>query len=80
MATDAEQKNKIVGADTQCGYDASSAGLAIGFDGIADNGSVVGLSLSMTQTDVDGKGTGKSKNDIDSYKASIYVDKTTDDG
>ena len=80
FATDSEQKNKTVGSGTQFGYDASSAGLAIGFDGIADNGSVVGLSLSMTQTDVDGKGTGKSKNDIDSYTASIYVDNTTDVG
>ena len=80
FATDTEQKNTTVGSGTQFGYDASSAGLAIGFDGIADNGSVVGLSLSMTQTDVDGKGTGKSKNDIDSYTASIYVDNTTDVG
>ena len=80
FATDTEQKNTTVGAGTQFGYDASSAGLAIGFDGITDNGSVVGLSLSMTETDVDGKGTGQSKNDIDSYTASIYVDNTTDVG
>ena len=80
FATDSEQKNKTVGSGTQFGYDASSAGIAIGFDGIADNGSVVGLSISMTQTDVEGKGTGKSKNDIDSYTASIYVDNTTDAG
>ena len=80
FATDSEQKSKTVGSGTQAGYDASSAGIAIGFDGIADNGSVVGLSISMTQTDVDGKGTGKSVNDIDSYTASIYVDNTTDVG
>ena len=80
FATDTEQKNTTVGSGTQFGYDASSAGLAIGFDGISDNGSVVGLSLSMTQTDVDGKGSGKSNNDIDSYTASIYMDKTTDVG
>jgi uncharacterized protein with beta-barrel porin domain len=80
FATDTEQKNTTVGAGTQFGYDASSAGLAIGFDGITDNGSVVGLSLSMTETDVDGKGTGKSKNNIDSYTASIYMDNSTDVG
>jgi uncharacterized protein with beta-barrel porin domain len=80
FGTDAEQKNKTVGSGTQFGYDASSAGIALGFDGITDNGSVVGLSLSMSETDVDGKGTGKSKNDIDSYTASIYMDKSTDAG
>ena len=80
FATDSEQKNTTVGQGTQFGYDASSSGLAIGFDGIADNGSVVGLSISMAQTDVDGKGTGASKNDIDSYSASIYVDHTSDIG
>ena len=73
FGTEAEQKNKTVGSGTQFGYDASSAGLALGFDGITDNGSVVGLSLSMSNTDVDGKGTGNSKNDIDSYTASIYA-------
>jgi hypothetical protein len=80
FGTDAEQKNKTVGSGTQFGYDASSAGVALGFDGITDNGSVVGLSLSMSETDVDGKGTGNSKNDIDSYTASIYMDKSTDAG
>jgi hypothetical protein len=80
FGTNAEQKNKTVGSGTQFGYDASSAGVALGFDGITDNGSVVGLSLSMSETDVDGKGTGKSKNDIDSYTASIYMDKSTDAG
>ena len=80
FGTEAEQKNKTVGSGTQFGYDASSAGLALGFDGITDNGSVVGLSFSMSNTDVDGKGTGKSKNDIDSYTVSVYADKTTDAG
>ena len=80
FGTEAEQKNKTVGSGTQFGYDASSAGLALGFDGITDNGSVVGLSLSMSSTDVDGKGTGNSKNDIDSYTVSVYADKTTDAG
>jgi outer membrane autotransporter protein len=80
FGTEAEQKNKTVGSGTQFGYDASSSGLALGFDGITDNGSVVGLSFSMSNTDVDGKGTGNSKNDIDSYTVSVYADKTTDAG
>ena len=80
FGTEAEQKNTTVGSGTQFGYDASSSGLALGFDGITDNGSVVGLSFSMSSTDVDGKGTGKSKNDIDSYTVSVYADKTTDAG
>jgi outer membrane autotransporter protein len=80
FGTDVEQKNKTVGSGTQFGYDASSAGIALGFDGITDNGTVVGLSLSTSETDVDGKGTGNSKNDIDSYTTSIYMDKSTDAG
>jgi hypothetical protein len=80
FGTEAEQKNKTVGSGTQYGYDSQSSGVAIGFDGINDNGAVVGLSLSMSSTDVDGKGTGKAKNDIDSYTASIYMDKATDSG
>lgn len=80
FGTEAEQKNKKVGSGTQYGYDSNSSGIAIGFDGINDNGTVVGLSLSMSETDVDGKGTGKAKNDIDSYTASIYMDKATDSG
>jgi uncharacterized protein with beta-barrel porin domain len=80
FGSDVEQKNKTVGSGTQFGYDASTAGIALGFDGITDGGSVVGLSLSTSQSDVDGKGTGNSKNDIDSYTASIYMDKSTDAG
>ena len=80
FGSDVEQKNKTVGSGTQFGYDASTAGVAIGLDGITDGGSVVGFSLSTSQSDVDGKGTGNSKNDIDSYTASIYMDKSTDAG
>ena len=80
FGSDVEQKNKTVGSGTQFGYDASTAGIALGFDGITDGGTVVGLSLSTSQSDVDGKGTGNSKNDIDSYTASIYMDKSTDAG
>jgi len=80
FGSEAEQKNKTVGSGTQYGYDSQSTGVAIGFDGINDNGVVVGLSLSMSETDVDGKGTGKAKNDIDSYTASLYMDKATDNG
>ena len=72
-----EQDNKRVGSGTQFGYEADTAGLAIGADGLLSNGSVLGLSLSMSNTDVDGKGTGRAKNDIDSYTASLYMDKAT---
>jgi uncharacterized protein with beta-barrel porin domain len=80
FGSDVEQKNKTVGSGTQFGYDASTAGIVLGFDGITNGGTVVGLSLSTSQSDVDGKGTGNSKNDIDSYTASIYMDKSTDAG
>jgi hypothetical protein len=76
----AEQKDKTVGSGTQSGFDSDTQGLAIGFDGTTDNGMTVGVSLATANTDVDGKGTGKSKNSIDSYSASIYMDKATDAG
>ena len=41
---------------------------------------VVGLSMSMANTDLEGKGSGKATNDIDTYTASIYMDKTGDAG
>ena len=74
------QKNNTVGSGTEFGYNADTTGYALGFDGITENGSVIGLSLSSSNTDVTGKGTGKSKNDIESYTASIYADKVTDNG
>jgi len=75
-----EQDNKTVGSGVQAGYDSDSSGVAIGFDGITDSGTTVGLSLSMANTDVDGKGTGKAINDMETYTASIYMDKSTDMG
>ena len=80
FASDVNQQNNTVGSGTEFGYSAGTVGLAIGLDGITEGGSVIGLSLSHSQTDVEGKGSGKSTNDIDSYTASIYVDKVTDNG
>jgi uncharacterized protein with beta-barrel porin domain len=76
----AEQKDRTSGGGTLSGFDADSTGVAIGFDGISDAGTTVGLSLSMSSTDVDSKGLGKAKNDIDTYTASIYMDKATNSG
>jgi uncharacterized protein with beta-barrel porin domain len=76
----AEQGDRTVGSGTSFGFDADSSGVAIGFDGISDSGTTVGLSLSMANTDLDGKGTGKASTDIDTYTASIYMDKATDTG
>ncbi|MBD1138928.1 autotransporter outer membrane beta-barrel domain-containing protein, partial [Pelagibacterales bacterium SAG-MED46] len=75
-----QQDDKIVGSGHQSGYDADTAGVAFGVDGITDGGLVMGLSVSMANTDLEGKGTGNAKNDIDSYAASIYMDKTGDAG
>jgi uncharacterized protein with beta-barrel porin domain len=75
-----EQKDRTVGSGTLSGFDADSSGVAVGFDGISDNGTTVGLSLSMSSTDIDSKGVGKAKNDIDTFTASIYMDKATDSG
>ena len=76
----AEQESKTVGSGTQAGYDSETEGLAIGFDGVSDNGMTIGLSLATANTDVDGKGTGNSTNSIDSYSASLYMDMATDSG
>jgi uncharacterized protein with beta-barrel porin domain len=76
----AEQGSRTVGSGTAFGFDADSSGVAIGFDGISDSGTTVGLSLSMANTDLSGKGTGKASTDIDTYTASIYMDKATDAG
>jgi uncharacterized protein with beta-barrel porin domain len=80
FGSEAEQKDRSSGGGTLSGFDSDSAGVAIGFDGITDAGTTVGLSVSMSSTDVDSKGLGKAKNDIDTYTASVYMDKATDSG
>ena len=80
FGTQAEQKNTKKGAATVYGFDSETSGVALGFDGVTDNGSVVGLSISASSTDLDGKGKGNSKNNVDSYTASLYTDKVTDRG
>ena len=76
----AEQESTKVGSGTQDGFDTESEGVAIGFDGVTDNGMTIGVSLATANTDVDGKGTGKSTNSIDTYSASLYMDGATDSG
>ena len=76
----AEQKSKTVGSGTQAGFDSDSQGVAIGFDGVTDNGMTVGVSVATANTDLDGKGIGKSTNEIDTYSASLYMDTATDAG
>ena len=80
FGSEAEQKNTKTAGVTNFGFDSETSGLAIGFDGITDGGSTIGLSASYSTTDVDGKGTGKSTNSIDSYTVSAYGDKSTDVG
>ena len=80
FGSESEQKNTGTTASKIYGYDAETSGVAIGFDGITDSGSTIGLSASYSTTDLDGKGTGKSKNSIDSYTVSVYADKATEVG
>ena len=75
-----EQKSKKVGQGTQAGFDSDTQGLAIGLDGVTDDGMTIGVSVATANTDVDGKGTGKSTNSIDTYSASLYMDTATDNG
>ena len=80
FGSESEQKNESSLGVTTFGFDSETSGLAIGFDGMTDDGSTLGLSASYSTTDVDGKGTGKSKNSIDSYTVSVYADKATENG
>jgi len=75
-----EQDTRKKSGTTVHGFDAETTGLAFGFDGMTDSGSVLGLSLSYSESEVDGLGKGKAKNDIESYTASIYADKSTESG
>ena len=80
FGSDVTQENTTEGNGTQFGYTSETVGYALGFDSITDDGSVIGFSLSSSETDVTGKGRGNSTNDIESYTASIYADKVTDNG
>ena len=80
FGSEAEQKNTAKKGNTVYGFDSDTSGLAIGFDGLTEDGSTIGLSASYSTTDVDGKGKGKSKNSIDSYTVSVYADKATENG
>jgi uncharacterized protein with beta-barrel porin domain len=80
FGSEGEQKNTSSSGTTVFGFDTETSGLAIGFDGMTDDGSTIGLSASYSTTDVDGKGNGKSKNSIDSYTVSAYADKATESG
>ena len=80
FGSEAEQKNIQRKGSTVYGFDSDTSGLAIGFDGITEDGSTVGISASYSTSDVDGKGKGKSQNSIDSYTVSLYADKATEIG
>ena len=80
FGSEGEQKNTTSSGYFTNDFDTETSGLAIGFDGMTDDGSTIGLSASYSTTDVDGKGTGKSKNAIDSYTVSAYADKATENG
>jgi uncharacterized protein with beta-barrel porin domain len=80
FGSETDQDSTKIGSGTQAGYDASTQGVAIGFDGASDAGMTIGVSLATANTDIDGKGTGKSSNSIDTYSASLYMDTVTDNG
>ena len=48
----AEQESTTVGSGTQDGFDSESQGVAIGFDGVSDNGLTVGVSFEKSNNDV----------------------------
>jgi uncharacterized protein with beta-barrel porin domain len=62
------------------GYDAETAGFAVGFDTKTYGGVVFGISYANATIDVTGKGTGSSENKIKVSSGSLYSDYTTDFG
>ena len=80
FGSEAEQENRALNGNTVFGFDSETDGIALGFDGITDSGSTIGLSASYSSTSLDGKGKGKSTNDVDSYTVSVYADKATENG
>jgi uncharacterized protein with beta-barrel porin domain len=80
FGSEVDKDNTVSAGANVFGYETSTSGVAIGFDGVTDAGETVGLSASYSTTDIDGKGTGKAKNAIDSYTVSVYADKSTDSG
>ena len=80
FGSEVDKDNTVSAGANVFGYETSTSGVAIGFDGVTDAGETVGLSASFSTTDIDGKGTGKAKNAIDSYTVSVYADKSTDTG
>ena len=80
FGSESKQDNTSKAGVITYGAETETSGIAIGFDGMSESGSVFGLSFSMSESEVVGKGDGKAKSDIDSYTASLYMDKATDSG
>jgi len=80
---------QIFGADVDqdnvggvSGYDADGQGLAIGIDGMSEDGATrIGIAGSFANTDVTGKDTTtKTTTDIDTTQIMAYANKVNDDG
>jgi len=80
---------QIFGADVDqdnvggvSGYDADGQGLAIGIDGMSEDGMTrIGIAGSFANTDVTGKdSTTKTTTDIDTTQVMVYANKVNDDG
>jgi len=80
---------QIFGADVDqdnvggvSGYDADGQGLAIGIDGMSEDGTTrIGIAGSFANTDVTGKdSTTKTTTDIDTTQVMVYANKVDDDG
>jgi len=64
------------------GYDADGQGIAIGIDGLSEDGTTrIGVAGSFAKTDVNGKdSTTKTINDIDTTQVMVYANKDYPDG
>ena len=60
------------------GYSSDVVGFQLGFDGITDKGSRVGVSYTRSNNNIDGDGYGKSQIDVESHQLAFYTDYSTD--
>ena len=61
------------------GYDADTAGLAVGVDAIVTDTNRVGVLFAYSETDVDSTGAAKQSADVDTYQLGLYGSHTLDE-
>lgn len=61
------------------GYDADTAGLAVGVDAVVTDTNRVGVLFAYSETEVDGTGAARQSADVDTYQLGLYGSHTLDE-